>query len=131
MLNGKTYYYRVCQRLPDNSCGVFSNEISVLAQSAASTVPKLDITSVDGNKVNISYYLNPSHGGYVTMWSTDPNPTYPGPATVYTKITENPIPIWIDIDHDFVSGQQYHIRVCENLGGKCGTYSNEVTATAP
>lgn len=67
-----------------------------------------------------------SQFGYYVVWSTSPTPVYPGRTgdffhviTVGDKKT--------DMVLELVSTFIYYFRVCSNLGGKCGIYSNEVS----
>lgn len=74
-------------------------------------------------KVPISWTANfTSEKGYKLVWSTTPNPTYPGSDYQY-------------IDKASASGTGYvkgtsgtvlYVRVCEYLGGSCGAYSNQL-----
>jgi len=71
--------------------------------------------SIEGESIN----------GFKVIWSPNPNPTYPlreGDKYHYYSSPKH--------DEDtltaFAGDGIYYVRVCEYLGGKCGTYSNEI-----
>lgn len=79
------------------------------------------------NKVELSWTVNGSSAlGYKVLWSPDPEPTYP--CREQDKYFYNSSP---DFRSDTVTnlkpGQTYYFRVCEYLGGQCGTYSNQLS----
>lgn len=128
--DGKTYYYRICQVVEGGGCGVYSNQLSILAQ-VPSTVTSITIMGTSGTTINWNVTGNGGLGGYYILWSLDPLPSYPSTGTVYSNLITNTIAFTGNMDHDVTSGDTYYVRVCENLGGKCGTYSNQVTVKAP
>ncbi|MCK9327919.1 MAG: FecR family protein [Bacteroidales bacterium] len=68
-----------------------------------------------------------SGNGYKIVKNKEGNPVYPGSDYKYINNVSQKNYIWSITD-----GKTYHFRVCEYLSsGKCGTYSNDVTATAP
>ena len=78
----------------------------------------------DGNK--ISWGTNgESTSGFKVTWSKNENPTYPTRAGdkyhYYSDSNKNE-----DTLTAFNGEGKYYVRVCEYLGGKCGTYSNQV-----
>ncbi len=65
--------------------------------------------------------------GFKIVWSKTSGPTYPtrkGSDKYYYK--SDPSTDSTDI-YAFDGTGKYYVRVCEYLGGACGTYSNEVT----
>lgn len=66
-----------------------------------------------------------SENGFKIVWSKDENPTYPTRANdkyhYYSEPEKN-----TDTLEAFDGTGTYYVRVCEYLGGKCGTYSNEI-----
>ncbi|HSX17088.1 MAG TPA: hypothetical protein VLH86_03245 [Patescibacteria group bacterium] len=128
-LDGTIYYYRVCE-IVAGKCGTYSNQLPVAAQIASSG-ETITITGTNGATVNWNASGVLGNGGFLLLWSPDPNPSFPSAGTVYSKAQTNVINFTATMDHDFVSGSTYYVRVCENLGGKCGSYSDQVTVTAP
>jgi FecR-like protein/fibronectin type III domain protein len=137
--SGQTYRFRVCQYL-GGSCGVYSNEITVVApqsSSSSSEDPQTsgEVTSIslsaekDGNSANLSWVTSGnSSQGFKVVWSQNSGPTYPcrdGDTyhfLSYASASSNTI-------SNLESGKTYHFRVCEYLGGSCGVYSNEINLT--
>ena len=76
------------------------------------------------NGVNLSWSLAgmESDMGFKVVWSTDANPVYPGSDYHYLSDDDSRA----DTVSGLESGNTYHFRVCEYLGGKCGVYSNDV-----
>jgi len=132
-LDGTTYHYQVCQIAANGSCGIYSNVLTIAAQ-VASTGEILTNLAVSGTHVTWDMGYGGYKGyGFLLLWSTSPDPTYPSANTVYRNdgSAQNAIANASVINHDFVSGTQYYVGACENLGGKCGSYSNTVIVTAP
>lgn len=68
-----------------------------------------------------------SSNGYKIVKNEEGNPVYPGNDYKYVNNASQKSYTWSITD-----GKTYHFRICEYLSsGKCGTYSNDVTATAP
>lgn len=128
-IDGQKYYYRVCQIATAGGCGTYSNEVPLVSR-ITSSVASIAITGVAGLSVNWEF-SSQAYGGFVVLWSTSPQPTLPSSTTVHSNQINNPIATNGVINSNVVSGQTYYVRVCENLGGACGTYSNQVTVTAP
>ena len=63
--------------------------------------------------------------GYKVVWSKYPNPTYPTRSGDKYHYFSDPSKI-DDVLTPFSGEGKYYIRVCEYLGGACGTYSNEI-----
>lgn len=67
-----------------------------------------------------------SQNGFKIVWSKNAAPTYPtreGDSYIYLS---DPSASTATLDAFSGSGE-YHVRVCEYLGGACGVYSNETT----
>ncbi len=129
LVDGLVHYFRVCQIKKDGSCGVYSNQVPVISKLEQSSVSSIVVTGIKDKTVNWTF-SSQAHGGFTILWSTKPGPTHPGNSETYTKVIPNPITTYGTIDSNVVSGQTYYVRVCENLGGKCGTYSNETSFVA-
>ena len=69
-----------------------------------------------------------SKSGFKIVWSKNSGPTYPtrdGDKYIYLGSPEtNSVTL-----NAFSGSGTYYARVCEYLGGSCGTYSNEVTVS--
>jgi hypothetical protein len=78
----------------------------------------------DGNE--ISWETNgESTSGFKVTWSKNENPTYPTREGDKYHYHSDPNKNE-DILTDFNGAGEYYVRVCEYLGGQCGTYSNQV-----
>lgn len=100
-----------------------SNEPDPVSQNGTITLTG----KADGTNANLDWSIsdmsNPSMGWKVVK-STEPNPVYPGNDYHYLDNSETRADVWSNL-----SPGTYHFRVCEYLGGSCGTYSNDVTVT--
>lgn len=129
IMDGKTYYFRVCQYL-GGKCGAYSNNVKVTAPvkqttpSASGDVKSITVTSNGSEKVSwkVSGY---SEMGFKIVWSKNSTPTYPtrdGDKYIYLSDPEAASTVLDAFDGSGV----YYARVCEYLGGKCGVYSNQI-----
>jgi hypothetical protein len=134
LTDGKTYHFRVCQYL-GGKCGVYSNDIAIKVETngafAENTLPgtiDLTVTPISGGKANISWVLSDmtSPKGFKVVIGEGANPVYPGNDYHYLTDPDVRTDTWTSLK----SGETYHFRVCEYLGGFCGTYSNDVEITA-
>jgi uncharacterized protein YkwD/SH3-like domain-containing protein len=121
-----TYYFRVCAYLGNGTCGTYSNEIAL---KTPVTSGKIVLNGyVENGKVYLDWTVAgmEAPNGFKVVWSTDATPVYPGDDYHYLGSggARN------DILHDMDAGT-YRLRVCEYLGGSCGTYSNEIELTVP
>jgi len=129
-----TYHVRVCEYL-GGRCGTYSNEIVVdlgssgsddgSAGSSSEGVSAISLATAGGEAVTwtVDGY---SSMGFKVVWSKNAGPTYPlrsGDKYVYLA---EPGDSYVEL-FAFSGSGTYHVRVCEYLGGRCGTYSNEVT----
>ena len=140
-----TYHVRVCEYL-GGKCGTYSNQIKVDLTDASddsndndeeSGVESITLSTYSGssslsnalpytNDYNVQWSVDGySSSGFKLVWSKNANPTYPtrdGDKYAYysspsqTKGTTTA----------FDGSGTYYVRVCEYLGGKCGTYSNQI-----
>ena len=126
-LSGGKYHFRVCQYL-DGKCGIYSNDLVLTIGSGQTTSTNKIITlkaSVSGSMVNLSWVSSfTSASGFKIVKATHSNPVYPGDDYHYLSEASAKSDAWKSL-----SAGTYHFRVCEYLGGKCGVYSNDVTAT--
>lgn len=138
-----TYYVRVCEYL-GGKCGKYSNQIKVdldsdedndeesgvnsitlstYSGSSSLSHPAIACTTDDYNvKWSVDGY---SSDGFKLVWSKNANPTYPtrdgDKYAYYSSPTQNK-----GKTTAFNGSGEYYVRVCEYLGGKCGTYSNQI-----
>lgn len=88
-------------------------------------VLSINIT-VNGDHVSWATAGN-SQEGYKVVWSKTSDPTYPtreGDEYIYlSKPSASTAQL-----HAFDGSGTYYVRVCEYVGGKCGVYSNQLTA---
>jgi len=85
------------------------------------------ITLVATEDGAISWETNiESEKGFKVVWSKSQNPTYPTRASDKYQYFSEPSTRSAKIDA-FNGTARYYVRVCEYLGGECGTYSNEAT----
>lgn len=66
--------------------------------------------------------------GYKLVWSSSPNPTYPGSDYYYYSTGGTNGSGYIKNN---LGNTTYYVRVCEYLGGSCGRYSNQVVINYP
>lgn len=131
-LGNKTYHFRVCQYL-GGACGIYSNDAAIqvstngaqASNTAAGTIT-LTATPIGDGKVAMTWSLNDmtSSKGFKVVVSEQANPVYPGNDYHYYSEPNKSDDVWTGL----TAGKTYHFRVCEYLGGYCGTYSNDVTA---
>jgi hypothetical protein len=137
--DGKTYHIRVCRYLGGGKCDNYSNDITVTAPKVESSSSKdkssdSDVSSIyikvqkkSDSSVKVYWDVKgESEKGYKVVWSENSGPTYPTRSGDKFHYLDDE-----DARSDTVSGlgedEKYYFRVCEYLGGKCGTYSNEVS----
>lgn len=95
--------------------------------SAASTGTISLSASKTDNGVTLNWSLAgmESDRGFKVVWSKDVNPVYPGSDYHYLSDDDSRS----DTISELTTGNTYHFRVCEYLGGKCGVYSNDVSVS--
>lgn len=130
-----TYYIRVCEYLGD-ICGVYSNEVTATFVEDADIGKEKEIGSESSYVTSIALSCSGtqaswsvdgySSSGYKLVWSKDSSPTYPTRSGDRYEYYSDPKARSGSV-YAFDGAGVYHVRVCEYLGGKCGTYSNEVT----
>ncbi len=78
-------------------------------------------------QVELSWVVNGDASlGYRVLWSPNPEPIYP--CRDQDQYFYNSSPDFkSDTVTDLEQGQTYYFRVCEDLDGKCGTYSNQIS----
>ncbi len=127
--NNQKYYFRVCEYL-GGKCGVYSNNVSFVMKNSnnenGTDVKSISINVNQNNdKVVVNWNVDGySKKGFKVVYSTEPNPVYPGNSYKYISngdVTSTSWPV-----SNFEDGETYHFRVCEYLGGKCGVYSKDV-----
>lgn len=133
--SGKTYHFRVCQYL-GGSCGAYSNDDVVTMPGAAvsqAPAPQTGAISLAGSvvegKAELTWTLSgfePSLG-FKVVKAEHAAPVYPGDDYHYLSDPQVRSDEWSGLG----SGQTYHFRVCQYLGGKCGIYSNDLQLLAP
>ncbi|OGG11834.1 hypothetical protein A2Z00_01475 [Candidatus Gottesmanbacteria bacterium RBG_13_45_10] len=124
----------MCQYI-DGKCGAYSNDISVKApsggESSGGNVASITLTGqkAESNKVGLTWTVNgTSSQGFKVVWSKNSGPTYPCRSEDSNQYhyDSNPEARSNEVG-DLETGKTYYFRVCEYLGGTCGTYSNEVS----
>lgn len=85
--------------------------------------------SYDGKtKIPVSWTAGfNSEKGYKLVWNTTGSPVYPGSEYQYHSEAGSNGNGYVKA----FSPGTYYIRVCEYLGGSCGTYSNQIVITIP
>ncbi len=117
-----TQHFHVCI-FQAGQCLKFSNDATVAIATSATPL-SLTGSSV-GGKINLSWTNNNSESpnGFLSIVSETPNVVFPGKEhhrlTTPTETTDS----WSNL----VLGKEYFFRVCQNLGGSCGAYSNELS----
>lgn len=104
----------------------FSNASYATTESDPTTSSVSSITlKADGP--GVSWTLNgTSSMGFKLVWSKNTGPTYPTrDGDKYHYLSDSSARK--DKLEAFSGAGTYYVRVCEYLGGKCGTYSNEVS----
>lgn len=132
LTDGKTWHFRVCQ-YQDGKCGVYSNEITVTANGSSSSgensVSSITLTTnkVDDSSAKLIWSVEGSSSkGYKVLWSTNQNPVFPTrDGDWYVYLTDPGSRNYLI--GELESGKTYYFRVCEYLGGSCGTYSNQTS----
>jgi len=131
--DGKEWHLRACRYRGDGTCDTYSNEVVVKApyvkgeKSEGSNVDSLSLKLIkkSDSKVRLEWDVDgKSNNGFKVVWSRNSGPTYPtrdGDKFHYLSDSNTRSDAVSGLD----SGKKYYFRVCEYLGGKCGTYSNE------
>lgn len=93
--------------------------------SATSVVSSISLKAVEGPYVAWTTQ-GTSVNGFKVVWSKNSGPVYPNrDGDRYHYLSDSSASK--DKLEPFAGAGTYYVRVCEYLGGKCGTYSNEVT----
>ncbi len=132
--NDRTYYFRVCIVSADGFCEKYSSSISITVSTdgafASDTLPgvlTLEATAIGGGRGHFSWKAErvDVSEGLKLLISDSPDPIYPGSA--YHRITDpdNGHHLWNGLD----IGSTFYFRLCQDLGGFCGVYSNSVSIT--
>lgn len=97
--------------------------LATTEQSPVSAVTSITLSGV-GNSIKW-VTVGTSTQGFKVVWSKNANPTYPNrdgdKYHYYSEPTKQ-----YDTLEAFNGAGEYYVRVCEYLGGQCGTYSNEI-----
>ncbi len=128
-----TYYFRACEYL-GGQCGIYSNNLilkvgeSATIDNSSGSISLIGSWNAEKNKVILEWKpINLySDQGFKIVYSTEPNPVYPGNEYHYLSDPNSRTDSWTGL-----KAGTYHFRVCEYLGGKCGIYSNDITVTVP
>lgn len=96
-------------------------------ENEASSDSNTDVSSItlslDGNSASWTVE-GESEKGYKVVYSMNENPTYPTRDGDHYIYIDDPETMEVDIEPE--EEGDYYVRVCEYLGGACGTYSNEL-----
>lgn len=108
------------------SCGVYSNEIIIIAPTVSSGVSEIELTPT--GDAGISWAIEGvAKNGFKVVWSMTPGPTYPNRST--DKYQHPDSSTRTATLNAFDKTGTYYVRVCEYLGSSCGVYSNEISLT--
>ncbi len=131
---GTNYYIRVC-KYNGSSCVFYSSVFNFTFKkvSTPTSVPpaSITITSMTDKVVGFAY-INWDASGYIPSGfkiaysETNPNPIYPGDSAVYISDSAARSAVM-----EGIPTHTYHYRICQYLGGVCGSYSNSYTYTFP
>ncbi len=131
---GTNYYIRVC-KYNGSSCVFYSDAYNfTFAKAAVPTAVQpatISITSMTDKVVGFAY-INWDASGYlpsgfkIAYSETNPNPIYPGDSAVYIDNSATRSAVV-----EGVPTHTYYYRICQYLGGICGSYSNTYTYTFP
>jgi hypothetical protein len=129
IIDGNTYYFRVCKYLGNGKCGEYSNNIKLTTpnkkkETSSSAVKSISVSS-KGNGSVVWSVNGKSKQGFKLVWSKTSGPTYPTRSTDKYKYFSNFNTRSGSISK-FDGKGKYYVRVCEYLGGKCGLYSNQI-----
>lgn len=131
--DGKVWHFRICF-YQNGSCSTYSNDIEVQAPKKTSENTSGSVSSISLSATgvkSVSWSINgTSPMGFKIVWSKNDQPTYPprNDDDLWAYDSNPDTRSWT-IDPKKGSGR-YFVRVCEYLGGKCGTYSNQIELTA-
>jgi len=119
------YYVRICEYL-GGQCGTYSNQVKTWLGKGETPEPSVEAIILEADGSEISWATNGnSAGGFKVTWSKNENPTYPTREGDKYHYHSDP-----NKNEDtltaFAGEGKYYVRVCEYLGGQCGTYSNQV-----
>lgn len=129
LARGTTYYFSVCEYLGNNTCGSFSNTLSL-------SIPEQEKVSGDGTIEITAYYtwgklhinwdtINLKDiDGYYIMVSEEPEPTYPN--TQFHNMTKSDFYDSWTVEENKI----YYVRACAQKAGACTVYSNELKIKA-
>lgn len=106
--------------------GVNSAKANTSSESSSAT-SKVNSITLTGENASIKWTVDGSSAsGFKVVWSKNSGPTYPCRSGDKYNYLSSPSAT-SDTLTAFDGSGAYHVRVCEYLGGKCGTYSNEIT----
>jgi hypothetical protein len=130
-LKPNTYHFRVCAFAADK-CLIYSNDALVtVIEEITSTEPAQIILSgqLNGTSANLSWTTKnlASPKGYYIVMAETPNPTFPGNKFMLASSATDLNAVWTELE----AGKTYYFRLCENVGGACGLFSNQVTLIMP
>lgn len=138
LMDGETYYFRVCQYL-GGDCGVYSNNVKLTVPEKVEEEEKEEETKTE-ETTTTSEYISISSSGSKISWSTNFTSTK-GYKLVWSKNTYPTYPTRSGDKYQYYSSSStrsgsvsafdgtgtYYVRVCEYLSGSCGVYSNQIT----
>ncbi len=145
--DGKTYYFRICD-YEGGVCGTYSDNVQVTAPTKDEETGGLgeekevevkqetsddEVLASDGISISLSGSGSSvswsvdgySEKGFKVVWSKNPGPTYPTRSGDKYQYFSSPTTTSASLTA-FDGNGTYYVRVCEYLGGSCGTYSNQI-----
>ena len=129
---GKQYYFRICAYQTNGTCGLYSNNLLLDTPSGSKDddyASKITLSVVDKGDDYVKLKWDISGGkapnGFKIVKDTKSDPTYPSDDDwEYESDKDARSFKWTK---NLKDGKKYYFRVCVYLGGKCGTYSNNVS----
>ncbi|MDP2631401.1 MAG: FecR domain-containing protein [Candidatus Uhrbacteria bacterium] len=108
----------------------FENELGIFSKDSDDVESSVESISLvyDGNGRVTWTAVGEAALGYKVVWSKTNAPTFPTRSGDKYKYLSDPDTISSTI-YAFDGSGTYFVRVCEYLGGECGVYSNEVSAS--
>ncbi len=96
-------------------------------EDSSGDVTSITLESDDDDADKVRWDVNGhSEKGFKVVWSLNEGPTYPTRSGDKYLYYSNPEADSATLTA-FKGSGEYHVRVCEYLGGACGKYSNEIT----
>jgi len=116
-----THYFRLCL-YENNQCLKYSNTASLTVSSKEPSISLSGTSSAGAVQLKWTNNNVVADSGYQAIRSESSRVSFPG-SDYHSVSTTN------DTFNNLAVGQTYYFRVCQNLAGECGVYSNEISVT--